>query len=105
MTHASFSTATGRLKLLGWLEGSSLLLLIGFAVPLKYIFNMPSLVRIIGPVHGILFLLFIFQTVSAGIEQQWRFRQTTWKVLIACLIPFGTFYINARLLKSNLQAS
>lgn len=105
MIHASFSTAIGRLKLLGWLEGSSLLLLVGLAVPLKYMFDMPALVRMMGPVHGILFLLFIFQTISAGIEQQWRFRQTTWKVLVACLIPFGTFYINARLLKSTIQAS
>jgi len=105
MIHSSFSTAPGRLKLLGWLEGSSLLLLVGLAVPLKYVFDMPALVRIMGPVHGILFLLFIFQTISTGIELQWRFRQTTWKVLTACLIPFGTFYINARLLKPSIQTS
>lgn len=103
MIHSSFSSALGRLRLVGWLEGSSLLLLAGFAVPLKYMFDAPALVRIIGPVHGILFLLFIFQAISTGIEQQWRFRQTTWKVLVACLIPFGTFYINARLLKSNTK--
>ena len=104
MIHLSFSTALSRLKLLGWLEGSSLLLLVGLAVPLKYVFALPALVGIIGPVHGILFLLFIFQTISTGIEQQWRFRQTTWKVLLACLIPFGTFYINAWLLKPNTKA-
>lgn len=103
MIHSSFSSALSRLRLVGWLEGSSLLLLVGFAVPLKYIFDMPVLVRIIGPVHGILFLLFIFQAISTGIEQQWEFRKTTWKALVACLIPFGTFYINARLLKPTLR--
>ena len=103
MIHSSFSSALSRLRLVGWLEGSSLLLLVGFAVPLKYIFDMPVLVRIIGPLHGILFLLFIFQAISTGIEQQWEFRKTTWKVLVACLIPFGTFYINARLLKPTLR--
>jgi integral membrane protein len=104
MMHAIFSTALGRLKLLGWLEGSSLLLLLGLAVPLKYVFDAPAFVKILGPVHGILFLLFIFQAISAGIEQQWSFRKTTWKVLVACLIPFGTFYINAKLFKLNTPA-
>jgi len=103
MTQASFSTALGRLRILGWLEGSSLLLLTGLAVPLKHFFDAPALVRIMGPVHGLLFLLFVLQTVNAGIEQQWRFRQTTWKVLVACLIPFGTFYINSRLLKPSIR--
>ena len=101
MTHTSFSTALGRLKLLGWLEGTSLLLLVGLGVPLKHFGHAPAFAKVMGPVHGILFLLFIFQTISAGIEQQWRFKQTTWKVLLACLIPFGTFYINARLLKTK----
>jgi integral membrane protein len=99
MTRTTLSSALGRLTVLGWFEGTSLLLLVCLAVPLKYLFDMPELVSIIGPVHGILFLLFIFQTISAGIEQHWQFRKTTWKVLLACLIPFGTFYINARLLK------
>jgi integral membrane protein len=105
MIHTFFSTAVGRLKLLGWLEGSSLLLLVGLAVPLKYICDAPAFVKILGPIHGILFLLFIFQAISAGIEQRWSFRKTTWKVLVACLIPFGTFYVNARLLKLNTQSS
>jgi integral membrane protein len=105
MMHPFFSTAFGRLKLLGWLEGTSLLLLVGIAVPLKYACDAPAFVKLLGPVHGILFLLFIFQAISASIEQQWSFKKTTWKVLVACLIPFGTFYVNARLLKLNTPAS
>lgn len=51
-----------------------------------------------GPLHGALFLLFIFNTLSVGVEQQWKFRQTTYKVMIACIIPFGTFYIDRKIL-------
>lgn len=92
------NTKVGRLRLLGFLEGISLLVLLVIAVPAKYAFDNPALVKMIGPVHGLLFLLFIFNTLSVGVEQQWTFRHTTWKVLVACFIPFGTFYIDRKIL-------
>ncbi len=58
----------------------------------------PSLTKMMGPVHGALFLLFIINTMSVGVEQQWKFRQTTYKVLLACIVPFGTFYIDRKIL-------
>lgn len=44
-------------------------------------------------------LLFIFNALSTGVEQKWSFRETTWKVLLACIIPFGTFYIDYKILR------
>lgn len=93
------TTTIGRLRLLGFLEGVSLLLLIFIAMPLKYYFQDPSLVKSIGPVHGALFLLFVFNTLSVGVARQWRFWRITLKVLVACIIPFGTFYIDYKILK------
>lgn len=93
-----FSTRLGRLRLIGLLEGISLLLLLGIAVPAKHIYGNPSLVRSIGMIHGLLFLLFVFNTLSVGVEQGWKFRSTTWKVLLACVVPFGTFYIDRKIL-------
>lgn len=95
---------TGRLRLIGFLEGISLLLLVFVAVPLKYLAHEPIFTKAIGPVHGALFLLFIFNTLSVGVEQSWKFRDTTWKVLIACIIPFGTFYIDRRILKPLMES-
>ncbi|WDO12831.1 DUF3817 domain-containing protein [Flavobacterium sp. WW92] len=91
-------TPIGRLRLLGYIEGLSLLVLFFIAVPLKYAAGDPSLSKIMGPLHGALFLLFIFNTLSVGVEQQWKFRQTTYKVMLACIIPFGTFYIDRKIL-------
>lgn len=88
----------GRLRLLAYLEGVSLIILIFIAVPLKYIFHNPAMVKIVGQVHGILFILFVFNTLSVGVEQHWNFKKTTWKVLLACFIPFGTFYIDNKIL-------
>ena len=87
------------LRLLSYLEGISLLILLFVAVPLKYWKHNPSLVQTMGPIHGALFLLFVFNTLSVGVEQRWKFKVTTWKVLLACIIPFGTFYVDQRILK------
>lgn len=92
-------TQVGRLRLAGYLEGTSLLILLFIGLPMKYIAGNPAVVKGIGPIHGLLFLWFVFNTLSVGVEQQWRFKDTTWKVLIACIIPFGTFYIDRHILK------
>lgn len=92
------NTPLGRLRLLAFLEGISLLLLVFVAVPLKYYAHDPTWVKAIGPLHGMLFLLFLFNAISLGVAQHWSFKNTTWKVLLACIIPFGTFYIDWKIL-------
>lgn len=91
-------TNIGRLRIIGFLEGVSLLVLLFVAMPLKYYFHNPQATRAMGTVHGTLFLLFVFNTLSVGVEQKWNFSTTTWKVLLACVIPFGTFYIDRKIL-------
>ncbi|WP_347053598.1 DUF3817 domain-containing protein [Flavobacterium olei] len=95
-----FTTTVGRLRLIAFLEGISLLILIFIAVPLKHYFEDPSLVKAMGPIHGALFLLFIINALSVGVEKKWKFIDTTWKVLLACIIPFGTFYIDHKILRN-----
>ncbi len=89
----------GRLRLLSILEGVSLLLLVFVGMPLKYGFNQPEFNSVMGMIHGSLFVLFIFSALHVSVEEDWKFLKTTWKVLVACLIPFGTFYIDAKILK------
>ena len=93
-----FTSPIGRLRLFAFLEGISLIALVFIAVPLKYYFDNPSLSKNLGPIHGALFLLFVFNALRVSVEQQWRFKKTTWKVLLACFIPFGTFYIDSKIL-------
>ena len=45
-----------RLRLLSIVEGTSTLLLFGIAMPLKYLADMPLAVRIVGSLHGLLFV-------------------------------------------------
>ncbi len=94
-----FKTHIGRLRIIAILEGISLLVLVFISVPLKRIYGITEVSSVVGPIHGVLFLLFIFNTISTGIEYKWKFKETTWKVLLACIIPFGTFYIDNKILK------
>ncbi len=93
-----FKTKIGRLRILGFLEGVSLLVLVFVAVPLKYYFNDPSLSKGLGPIHGAIFILFLFYTFSVSVDQNWKFKTITWKIILACFIPFGTFYIDNKIL-------
>jgi len=92
-------TNTGRFRILAFLEGVSLIALMFIGVPLKYMSGNPALVKSIGPVHGLLFLFYVAYAFSLAAEHQWKFTQTTWKVLLASFIPFGTFYIDHTILK------
>ncbi len=94
-----FKTHIGRLRLIAILEGVSLLVLVCISIPLKYVYGITEVSKVLGPIHGIFFLLFVFNTITVSIEYKWQFRRTTWKVLIACIIPFGTFYIDYKILK------
>ena len=93
-----FFTNVGRLRILAFLEGISLLVLIFIAVPFKYLGHDPSIVKAMGPVHGALFLLFVINTIGVGVERKWPYAITI-KVLLACIIPFGTFYIDRKILR------
>ncbi|MDN5214757.1 DUF3817 domain-containing protein [Fulvivirgaceae bacterium BMA12] len=91
-------TDIGRLRLLAFLEGVSLLLLVFIAVPIKYYYDNPALVKAIGPAHGVLFLLFVVNALKISVDYRWKLK-TTLMVLVACVVPFGTFYIDSNLLK------
>jgi integral membrane protein len=98
MTHF-FTTAIGRLRLLAFVEGLSLLIIIFITMPLKYWFDMPGPTKVIGLIHGVLFVLFCLNALSISIAQKWSFTKTTWKVLLSSFIPFGTFYIDHKILR------
>lgn len=99
-----FTTSIGRLRLFAFLESISLIVLVFVALPMKHLFHIPMLVKVMGPVHGSLFLLFVFNALNVGIEQKWKFKEVTWKLLLACFIPFGLIYVDYKILR-NLNST
>ncbi len=85
-------------KLIALLEGTSLLLLLGFAMPMKYFFQEPIFVKIIGMAHGLLFIAYLILAVMQKIAFNWSLK-TLAIVSIASVLPFGTFYVDKKYLK------
>ena len=94
------STPLGRLRVVGFLEGISFLVLLGIAMPLKYMWDMPQAVQTVGMAHGILFILYVLGVLQVRTEKEWNFRVTL-LALIASVLPFGTFVADAKLFKEE----
>jgi len=91
------TTPLGRFRLVAALEGISFLVLLGIAMPLKYIWDSPEAVRQVGMVHGLLFILYILLMLQAKIILRWSLRQTALAALLS-VVPFGTFYVTSRMI-------
>ena len=94
------ATPLNRLRLAGRIEGTTLLLLIGVAVPLKYIGGWPQGSSIMGPIHGAAFIFYVVTLIEVA-SSQLLSRSETLRTFLACLIPFGPFW-NDALLKKKL---
>ena len=61
-------------------------------------------VKVMGPVHGILFVLFVFLTVLVAADEKWRLGRTLLTLLCAVL-PFGGFVADRKLIGPDSQAT
>ncbi len=80
-------------RVISFLEGLSYVLLLFIATPIKYLANDPQYVKILGMPHGLLFMLYIILAFMLKQENKW-FKENFKKVLLASIIPFGTFYLD-----------
>src|SRR5687767_11045985 len=78
------------------IEGGSFLVLLFFAMPLKYIWDLPQAVRIVGMAHGILFVIFCFCLLQTWIVARWPFGRVA-LVFAASIIPVGPWLVDRRL--------
>ncbi len=95
-----FSNSIGVLRLIAFLEGISFLILLFVAMPIKYVLGNDAWVKSVGQAHGLLFVLLIVITLFVGYEKQWKLTGITLKVLASSIIPFGTFYVDYKILRN-----
>jgi integral membrane protein len=85
------SSALRHLLWAGRLEAVSMLVLVGIAMPLKYGFDSPGAVRVVGMVHGVLFLAYALALYRAASEHGWPWKRTALG-FVASFFPFGPFW-------------
>ncbi|MGV3596512.1 MAG: DUF3817 domain-containing protein [Bacteroidota bacterium] len=95
-------TTLGRLRLIGFAEGVSFLILLFIAMPLKYAMGMPQAVKVVGMAHGVLFVVYVLAVILAAVEYGWNAKKVA-IALVASILPFGPFYADAKIFKAEAQ--
>ena len=96
-------SSLGQLRIIGFLEGVSFLILLLIAMPLKYIWAMPMAVKVVGMAHGVLFILYIIYALVVSVQQKWSFWTLT-LVVLASFVPLGTFFADARIFSKSARS-
>ena len=85
-------------RLVALLEGVSYILLLFIAVPIKYWGGDEQWVKLLGMPHGILFVSYIICAFLIKENENWGVKDLG-IVLLASILPFGTFYVDWKYLK------
>lgn len=89
-----------RLRLIGLLEGTSFLLLLLVAMPLKYAFGIPMAVKLVGWAHGVLFIAFVFALPGAVMHARWSMGRGA-LLFLSALLPCGPFFMDRKLREAD----
>ena len=96
------NTVLNQLRALAILEGISYLLLIPTVI-LKYGYEMGLPNKIVGSIHGLLFVLYSIWVVYYAIKKKWNLMKTLIS-LAASLFPFATFVVDQKILKPEAES-
>ena len=84
-------------------EGVSFLVLLFVAMPMKYFMGMPEVVRVVGSIHGGLFLFYVGLLAIVHTKQGWTLTFSLF-AFVASIIPFGTFMLDKHLREKEVEA-
>jgi integral membrane protein len=81
------------MRTVGIWEGISFLLLLFVAMPLKYFAGFPKAVSVVGMIHGVLVVAFIYTIINAIMSSGLSVKKGI-IAFLASLLPFGTFFLD-----------
>src|SRR3954452_23689429 len=79
-----------RYRVMAWVTGVLLLVLVFVAMPLKYFGDDDRLVRVVGVAHGWMYMVYLITALTLAYQARWRLGRTV-LVLLAGTIPFASF--------------
>jgi integral membrane protein len=84
-----------RYRILAFVTGVLLVLLVFVAMPLKYFADHPGPVAVIGTAHGFIFMVYLLTAVDIGIRLRWPWLKLG-LVMLAGIVPFASFVAEHR---------
>ena len=88
-----------RYRIIAWIVGVVLLVLVLVAMPIKYIGGNPAPVALVGPIHGFLFMVYVVLTFDLGRRVRWPLARMV-LVMLAGTIPFLSFWAERKVSRS-----
>jgi integral membrane protein len=99
---ARTNAALLRYRVIAIVVGIGLLALVLIGMPLKYLGDNSSVVAIVGPAHGALYVLYLIAAFELSQRSKWSWKGTL-AVLLAGTIPFLSF-VAERIVTRTVQA-
>jgi integral membrane protein len=82
--------ALTRYRVMAYVVGTLLLVLVLVAMPLKYFADMPGPVAVVGTGHGFLYAVYLLTAFDLALRARWSAKGTV-LVLLAGTVPFLSF--------------
>lgn len=89
------SGALTRYRVMAYVVGVWLIVLVFVGMPLKYLADQPLVVRIVGPVHGFLYIVYLVVALDLAIKRRYGLPRTA-LMLLAGALPFLAFWVERR---------
>lgn len=84
------------LRIVAMLEAVSFLILLGATI-VKRTGGTEEGVKVMGPIHGLLFVAYVLLVIFVAADEKWHLKRTILTLLCA-VIPFGGFIADAKLI-------
>ena len=86
----SIATALRAYRISAWITGIGLIVLVFVAMPLKYLFDTPGPVAVVGVAHGFLYMIYIVATLLLAERVRAKPLEAL-VVLVAGTVPIASF--------------
>jgi integral membrane protein len=91
-----------RYRVMAYVVGVMLIVLVLVAMPLKYFADMPGPVAVVGTAHGFLYAVYLLAAFDLALRARWSAKGTV-LVLLAGTVPFLSF-VAERVVTSRTRA-
>src|SRR5215469_2968915 len=82
--------ALKRFRVVAWVVGVFLIILVFVGIPLQIFAHNETVVSIVGPIHGFLYIVYLIFAFDLAVRARWPFVRTV-LVLLAGTVPVLTF--------------
>ncbi|MFB9525707.1 DUF3817 domain-containing protein [Nonomuraea roseola] len=81
-------------RVLAYIVGTMLLVLCA-AMVLRYGFDIPEPSKIVSPIHGFLYMLYLIAVMNLGMKARWSWGRML-GIMLAGTVPLLSFYVERR---------